>query len=364
VALTAVVLVAVGANPLQAQLRTAIADLSPARADQIDRIFAPLAGPNSPGYAVGVIQRGKLIYARGFGSANLDHRIPITPASVFNTASLAKQFTAAAIAILVRRGQISLEDPVRRFIPEMPAYPQPLLIKHLVYMTSGLREYYSVPRPSGRDWDRDHFTVAEAIAATLSQPSLAFRPGERWAYSNVSYMLLAEIVARVSGMRFSEFADREIFRPLGMTSTHVNDDLSRIVPRRVTGYNERQGGGYRQELRRSPHYGGSGLFTTVEDLARWDRSFETHVLGGTELTTLLLRTEKFEHAKANDAFGLVWGEYRGRRTLWYEGGDLGFSAYMVRLPDDRNTVIVLSNLGTGQAAAQGRKILDLLLPPG
>jgi CubicO group peptidase (beta-lactamase class C family) len=147
-----------------------------------------------------------------------------------------------------------------------------------------------------------------------------------------------------------------------MTSTHVNDDLGRVVPRRVTGYNEVSRGVYRQEIRRAPHYGGSGLFTTVEDLARWDASFETNALGGPRLTALLLRTERFDHPKANDAFGLVWGQHRGRRTLWYEGGDAGFSAYMIRLPDDRLSVIVLSNLGTGQAAATGKRVLDVLLP--
>ena len=120
-------------------------------------------------------------------------------------------------------------------------------------------------------------------------------------------------------------------------------------------------GSYRQEIRRSPHFGGSGLFTSVEDLARRSRSLETHSLGGPELTALLLSTMKFQHDKTNDAFSLVWGNHRGHRTPWYEGGDLGFSSYMVRLPDDEVTVIVLSNLGTGRAADHARRVLDVLL---
>jgi CubicO group peptidase (beta-lactamase class C family) len=140
--------------------------------------------------------------------------------------------------------------------------------------------------------------------------------------------------------------------------------LTALHAERVTGRNEREGGGYRREIRRAPHYGGSGVFTSVEDLARWDASFETHVLGGRELTALLVSTRRFEHSKANDAFGLAWGDFRGRRTSWYEDGELGFSSYMVRLPDHRLTVIVLSNLGTGAAADHARRVQELLVPEG
>lgn len=316
---------------------------------------------DSPGYAVGIVHRGELVYFRGYGSADLDHGIPITAATAFNVASLSKQFTAASVGILVRRGLVSLEDEVRRHLPDFPAYREQVRIKHLVYMTSGLPEYYTLPRPGGRNWDTDYFTNADAIAAVLRQRELAFAPGTRWAYSNTNYMLLAEIVRRVSGLSLAEFAQREIFGPLGMTSTHFNDDLGRVVPRRATGYNSGPDGTYRREPRHAPHFGGSGLFTTIEDLVRWNGSFETHKLGGPELTSLLLSTMKFAHPKSNDAFGLVWGEHGGRRTLWYEGGDRGFSSYMVRFPDDRLTVIVLSNLGTGRAAEHAGKIVDVLL---
>jgi CubicO group peptidase (beta-lactamase class C family) len=346
--------------------RVAIAQSSgiPARIDSvgINRLFAAWDRRDAPGYAVGIIRGDRLVYARGFGSADLDYQVPITSRTTFNVASLSKQFTAACIAILVRRGQVSLDDEVRRYITGFPAYPQPVRIKHLIYMTSGLPEYYEQPRPGGRTWDLDYFTVDDAIRASLDRRTLLFEPGSRWAYSNVNYMLLAEIVRKVSGLRLADFARREIFAPLGMNDSRFNDDLGAIIPNRATGYNVRDDGSYRQEVRRSPHYGGSGLFTTVEDLARWNRSFTTHQLGGPGLTALLLSTMKFEHDKANDAFGLVWGTFRGRRTIWYEGGDLGFSSYMVRLPDDQLSVIVLSNLGTGRAVDQAKKVLEILIP--
>ena len=228
-------------------------------------------------------------------------------------------------------------------------------------MTSGIPEYYQLERPGGRSWGGDYFTVADAIAASLAQDALEFEPGSAWAYSNVNYMLLTEIVARVSGLTFSEFARTRIFERLGMSSTHFNDDVTAIVQNRVTGYNFRDGGGFHQHPRTSPHYGGSGLFTTVEDLAIWNNSFLDHSLGGPELTDLLLSTIKFDHDKSNDAFGLVWGDYNGHRTLWYEGGDTGFSSYMVRFPDDDFTVIVLSNIGTGWAAGKANDVIGLFV---
>ena len=162
-------------------------------------------------------------------------------------------------------------------------------------------------------------------------------------------------------MSFAEFARRNIFEPLGMRNTRFDGDVTRVVPLRAVGYNPREGGGFHKHDRVSPHYGGSGLHTTIEDLFLWDQSFYTHKLGGIELTTLLESTMRFEHPKANDAFGLVWGEYRGLKNLWYEGGDLGFSSYMARFPSERFTIIVLSNLGNGNAQEKARQILDLVI---
>jgi CubicO group peptidase (beta-lactamase class C family) len=328
---------------------------------EIDAVYADVDGLDRPGYAVGVVRDGSLWYAKGFGAANLDYRTPIMPTSVFNVASLSKQFTGASLAILIRRGRVSLTDEVRKHLPEFPDRFGPVRLEHLVYMTSGLSEYYGLPRPGGRDWNLDQFTVKDAIAAVFAQSALDFEPGTKWAYSNINYMLIAEVVARVSGMPFSEFVRREIFEPLGMADTHVNDDLGRVVPNRVTGYNRLAEGGFRQEIRRSPHFGGSGVFTTVVDLAKWDQSLRDHRLGGPELTALLFSTRRFRHDKANDAFGLVWGEFERRRSLWYEGGDLGFSSYMAHLPDDGVTVIVLSNLGTGRAADRASAALRAVL---
>lgn len=329
-------------------------------AELIRSAFSDFRAPSNPGYAIGIIQRGELAFAEGFGGANLDYGIDITPQSVFNVASLSKQFTAAALALLILDGEVSLTEPVSNYVRGFPEAWESVRVEHLVYMTSGIPEYYRQKRPGGLNWGPDYFTVDDAIEASLSAPALEFEPGTEWAYSNINYMLIARIVANVSQQSFAAFLADRIFSPLGMTDTHVNDDVTRVVPNRAIGYNLRDGGGYSHHNRVSPHYGGSGVFTTVEDLTKWDSVFYTHALAGPRFTDLMLSTRSFQHDKANDAFGLVWGKYQGHDTLWYEGGDLGFSAYMVRIPSRELTVVVLSNLGTGRAADKARSVLDIL----
>lgn len=334
------------------------------RAAEIDSLFADYDREDGPGFAVGVIQEGALVYAKGFGIANLDYDIPITSQTVFNLASISKQFTAACLALLIQEGKVSLDDEVRRHIAEFPENWGPVQVKHLVYMTSGIADYYRLERPGGKDWNRDYFTVDDAIAVALSQSELEYKPGTEWSYSNLNYMLMAEIVERVSGMPFSTYARIHLFEPLGMSNTLVNDDSYTVIPQRAIGYNPREEGGYYHINRHSPHYGGSGVFSTIEDLYRWDQSFYSHALGGEDLTALLLSTMRFEHDKTNDAFGLVWGDYNGFPMLWYSGGDAGFSSYMVRFPGQKMTVIVLANFvpadGYGLAQPKAIEMLDVL----
>ena len=231
-------------------------------------------------------------------------------------------------------------------------------------MTSGLQEYYRIERPGGRDWYNDYFTVDDAIEASLNQASLEFEPGTAWSYSNVNYMLMAEIVERVSGESFSEFAHNQLFEPLGMHNTHVNDDVYRVIKQRAIGYNPREGGGYYHFHRHSPHYGGSGVHSTINDLYKWDRNFYTHQLAGEAFTEMMLQTMKFEHNKTNDAMGLAWGDFNGLPMLWYEGGDSGFSSYMVRFPEHELTVVALANFvpadGRGLAPSKTIDILEVL----
>jgi CubicO group peptidase (beta-lactamase class C family) len=342
----------------------------------IDRLFAQ--PPNSPGYAVALIRGGEFAFSRGYGLANLDDGIPITPKTSFHLASLSKQFTAAAIALLILDHKIALSDPVARYIPEVAKYGQGLRIEHLVYMTSGIHEYTDVPRESRMPWMAFfYFTRDEAIAAALRSERLEFAPGTQWAYRNSNYMLLTKIVEVVSHQSFGAFMRDRVFGPLGMSHSEINDDSTEVIPHRATGYALRSdprvlkefagagvsikpGDGWARLVRVAPHFGGSGVFTTLEDLLLWDRNWYTAGLAGPQFTKLMNTRMKFEDDKDNDAFGLVWRSLYGLSMLDYSGGDTDASTYMARFPEQHFTIICLSNMPLGDAEGKAHAVLELL----
>jgi CubicO group peptidase (beta-lactamase class C family) len=347
----------------------------------IDAVFADFNRPDTPGYAIGVVDHGELVFAKGYGQANLDDGIPITPKTVFHLASLSKQFTGAALALMILDGRVSLDDPVSKYIPEAKKFGPGLLVKHLVYMTSGIPDYGTLPRKSGDPWfSAFYFTRDEAIATSLSAPSLLWAPGSKWSYSNVNYMLLTRIVEQVSGRPFGEVLQTRVFDPLGMSSTHLDDDTTVVVPHRAIGYAPRSpeivtaaakvgvvlrsGPGYARMMRNSPHFGGSGVFTSLEDLAKWDANWTNPKVGGPAFTALMQSRMKFQHDKDNDAFGLVFGERAGRTMIWYSGEDLDASTYMARFPASGVTVFCLSNMLTGDCEGRAGKVIDALIKAG
>ena len=345
-----------------------VTQLSNTQIGKIDQLFSSFDAEDSPGYAIGVYKEGKALYERGYGIANLDYDIPISAQSVFNVASVSKQFTAACIALLILDGQLSLEDNAADFIPELKKYPHEIKIKHLIYMCSGLKEYYTLPRATGLDWNPAHyFTIDTAITVVLNEADLAYRPGSNRSYSNINYMLLARIVEKISGMRFDEFAHKRIFEPLKMNNTHFNVDETQVVKNRVIGYNYRnqeegKKAGFHHHVRNSPHYGGSGLHTTVEDLAKWNANFfSKEKLGGKAFYDLMHQTMKFEFERNNEGFGLGINKYKGLDLVQYDGGDQGFSSYVGRFPEEGLTFVCLSNLGTGNCWRFGHQMIDIVL---
>jgi CubicO group peptidase (beta-lactamase class C family) len=342
----------------------------------IDQVFSQ--APNSPGYAVALIKNGEFALAKGYGLANLDDNIPITPETSFHLASLSKQFTDAAIALLILDGKIALSDPVAKYLPEVAKYGNSLRIEHLVYMTSGLHEYTDQPRGNGVPWMTFYyFTRDEAITAALRPDQLEFVPGTKWAYRNINYMLLTKIVEVVSHQSFTAFMHDRIFVPLGMSHSEINDDSTEVIPHRATGYALRSdprvlkefaqvgvtikpGDGWVRLVRVAPHFGGSGVFTTLDDLLLWDRNWYSETVGGPKFTELMNSRVKFEHDKENDAFGLVWRTLYGHPMLDYSGGDTDASTYMARFPEEHFTIICLSNMPLGDAEDKARTVLDLL----
>ena len=347
--------------------------------DSIDALFAMPQGEITPGYALGIIKDGDLVFAKGYGFANLEDATPIATDTALHIASLSKQFTGAAVALSILDGLVALEDSIARYLPEFATFATDVCVKHLIYMTSGLPEYTSIPRASGLPWFSPYrFTTAEAIATVAAARHTEFAPGTRWAYSNTNYMLLTEIVSRVQGVTFGRFVKERVFSPLGMASSLVDDDGLSLIPKRAIGYAPKtpdivrdlgsvgisvgEESSYWLRMNRvSPHYGGSGVFTTIEDWLRWDKNWTSHQLAGPQFTDLMHSRMRFDHPKDNDAFGLVFGDYAERTRIWYSGGDLDASSYVARFPDQRLTVCCLSNNPAGQTEQRVTSLLGVLV---
>ena len=329
--------------------------------EKVDRLFAQWDKPDSPGCALGVIKDGKLVYKRGYGSANLDYNAPLSPESVFYIASTSKQFTAASILLLVQRGAISLDDDIRKYFPELPKYEAPITVKHLGRHTSGVRDYLELMVMTGRKPD-EPLSNEEAVELIARQKGLNFKPGEKFLYSNSNYVLLAEIVRRASGKSLREFADENIFRPLGMANAHFNDDRTAVVKNRVISYAPISGGRFRQFVNTIEAMGDGNLLTTIEDLAKWDQNFYDNKVGGEIFgQQMLTRTKLNSGEEFPYGFGLVNEEYRGSKAASHSGAYMGFRTEMIRFPEQRFTAICLCNVSTANPSALAKQVADLYL---
>jgi CubicO group peptidase (beta-lactamase class C family) len=330
-------------------------------AARVDALMAPWDRPGSPGAAIALVRDGEVVYARGYGLANLEYGIPITPASVFHIASISKQFTAFAIGLLAQQGKLSLDDDIRRHLPEVPDFGATITIRHLIHHTSGLRDQWELLAMAG--WRLDDVITREHILKMVEhQQELNFAPGTEHLYSNTGYTLLAEIVARVSGQSFPEFAEERIFRPLGMTRTHFHDDHQRVVPGRAYSYSPDRAAGWRYMPLNYANVGATSLFTTVEDLAKWDRNFFTGEVGGAGLLEEMLTRGRLRNGRSLPyAHGLMWGNYRSLITLGHTGADAGYRTAYLRFPEQRFSVIVLSNLSTFNPVRLAQQIADVSL---
>jgi CubicO group peptidase (beta-lactamase class C family) len=306
------------------------------------------------------VQEGKVIYARGYGRASLEYAAPITPQTIFHVASISKQFTAFAIALLADEGALSLDDDVRSHLPDVPDFDSPITLRHLVHHTSGLRDQWELLTLAGWRWD-DVITTADILDLVSHQRELNFRPGDEYAYCNTGYTLLAEVIARASGLSFRAFCAERIFKPLGMQSTHFHDDHTEIVPNRAYSYDPHEGG-YRHAVLSYATAGATSLFTTVEDLARWSVNLLDGAVGG---PAVLMQIQ--ERGVLNDgtllpyAFGLMISDRHGQRIIEHAGGDAGFRAHFLLYPDRQLAVIVLANIGNFDPVGTAHAIADRFL---
>jgi CubicO group peptidase (beta-lactamase class C family) len=355
---TLVAIVTLSTGPLWADTSA-----NPAANPAIDAIFADYDKPGTPGCALGVIQDGEFLYRHAYGMANLDYGIPIESATVFDSGSVGKQFTAAAVALLAESGAIKLDDPLSKYFPEFPAWANEVNIYQLIYHTSGIRDYLTLAMLAGKGEDADYYTDAWALRALARQQETNFPPGSQHLYSNSGYFLLAHLVKRVSGQSLREYAKKNLFDPLGMKVTHFHDDQSEIEPHRATGYAPTDDG-FQQSMTTLEMVGDGGVYNTIDELLFWDRNFYNNRLGkgGPELIELLTTPGKLNDGTVlNYAFGLGIDDYRGQRVVEHGGAFVGYRAQTLRFPELGFGVVVLCNRADADPGQFAMAVADVLL---
>jgi CubicO group peptidase (beta-lactamase class C family) len=337
--------------------------LSPDQAAQVDKVFEKYNRTDSPGCAVGVYKDGTILYKHGYGMANLNDDVTITPQTVFHVASMSKQFTAASILLLQQQGKLSIDDDVHKYIPELPDFGEHITLRHLMHHTSGMRDQWSLLELAGWRYSQDLITDDDVMSVLVHQKALNFKPGEKYMYSNTGFTLLAIVVKRVSGTSFREFTDKNIFQPLGMIHTHFRDDHEEVIKHDALGYDQDgDGKPYRMSLTNFDTAGATSLHTTVEDLQLWDENFYHPRIGAPGLIDLMLHRDKLNNGELQHyASGLAIGKYKGLPTVGHGGADAGYRSNIVRFPDQHFGVSVLCNFGSTDPTELSNKVADILL---
>jgi len=331
---------------------------------EVDSIFAEWTQPETPGCALGIIKDGKLVYAKGYGSADLEHDIDITPSSVFYIGSVSKQFVTFCILLLEEQGKLDLDDKIQKYLPDFPEYEAPLTIRHFIHHTSGVRDYLTLMYLKGKNY-LDNLDVDEVYELIKRQKELNFTPGEKYLYSNSCYFMLAMIVEKASGKSIREFAKENIFEPLGMKNTLFYDDNTDLIKNRVFSYQRKiDGEGFDNLIMRFDLVGSGGVYSNIEDLYLWDQNFYHNKLGkgGQDIIEKMHKEGLLNNGKSSGyAFALNNGTYKGLRTVSHGGALAGYRAELLRFPEEEFSVVILANRADANPTGRAYKVADIVL---
>ncbi len=331
-------------------------------AKKADEFLSQWDKNDMPGCSVGAVKDGRLVYKRAFGMANLDYNVPNTTSTLFNLASVSKPFTAASIALLAQQGKLSLDDDIRKYVPEIPKYDETITIRHLIHHTSGIRDYQGLVFFGGLGTDNAY--SPKAILNILArQKNISFKPGAKHQYSNSGYFLMGIIVERVSGKSLRAFAEENIFKPLGMKNTRFYDNRFEVIKNRASGYRIGSGNTIRARSSLYDLVGAGGLLSTVEDLYLWDQNFYEPKVGNKELISLLTMPGTLNSGEKMDyAFGLWRNEHKGLSVIQHSGNMAsGYRAQIVSFPEQKFTVIALCNNTAIFSSVIVEKLADIYL---
>lgn len=327
---------------------------------EIDELVAAMIPGGSAGVTVAVAENDQVLFSKGYGFANPEYEVPNSTKTIFHVASVSKQFTAFAIALLADQGKISLDDDIRKYLPELHDFGHKITIKHLVHHTSGLRDQWNLLALAGWRLD-DVITRSQVLRLIGHQDELNFNPGEEFSYCNTGYTLMGEIVSRVSGKSFAEWCSDNIFKPLEMNNTLFYDDHEKIVKGRAYSFQDSPDG-LKKSVLSYANAGATSLFTTAEDLTKWSNNFYTMKVGSAKV---MKQMEERGVLNKGDTLSYAFGQdistYRGVKTIAHSGGDAGYRSYLLRFPDQKYSIAVLSNLGSFNPGELAQKIADIYL---
>ena len=339
-------------SPLQAQDKQ----------EKVDRIFAAYEKAGSPGCALGVIQDGNFVYRKGYGMGSIELSVPLSSQSVFYMGSVSKQFTAASVVLAAEQGFLSLDDDVRKYIPELPDYGRSITLRQMLHHTSGLRDFLTLFELSGRDVAAIH-SEAEIIGMISRQKNLNNIPGDEWLYSNTNYYLLGVVIHRATKKSLNEFATDNIFKPLGMTHTRFYDDHTLVLPGRIAAYDPGSDGKFVVDW--STQYdivGAGGLMSSVDDVLLWDKNFYENKLGkGTLLKEMQTKGVLNSGKEISYALGLVIDKYRGLPTVEHNGALYGYRTALLRFPEQQFSVVCLCNVSSASTDSLAHQVADVYL---
>ena len=328
---------------------------------KIDNLFAEWNTPNSPGCAIGIIRNDSVIYAKGYGMADLEHAIPLTPATIFYMCSLSKQFTGFSAVLLARQGKIKLDEDVHTYLPWAPDVGKKITVRNLLNHTSGIRDDISLAAISGLGYD-GMLTQELALNILKKQRSLNFPPGEQYSYSNSNFVLLSEIVKTVSGKSFRTFTDSAIFKPLGMQHSRFQDNYTELVQSRAFSYEPLDSSHFANDFQNVYTLGDGGLFTNINDMAKWVANFYNPIAGDSKDINQLTENGKLNNGKKLDyALGIASVKYKGWREFEHSGGLAGYRTFISVFPDLKMGFLVFSNVGNFDSYSKTHEIANLFI---
>ena len=336
------------------------AQLSEIQTKKIDSLYIDWTKSNHPGGAIGIMQNGKVIYSKVFGLASLEYQVPNTTETIFNIGSVSKQFTAMGIVLLHERGLLSIDDDIHKYLPDMPDFGHTITIRHMLHHTSGMRSLHAMLGLAG--WrDDDSRTNEDLYRFMLKQKDLNFMPGDEYLYCNTGYMLMVNIIENVTKEKFPKWMKTNVFEPLGMSNTYVEDRYDRIVPNNATSYYS-TGEGFFRAVEYWGYVGSGNVHSTTADLLIWLQNFSTPSTNWSSAFEMLKTTDELNDGSENNyAFGVIIDEVKGYQKIQHGGAIGGFRAYASTYPEEQLSIAVLTNFSSSNPGSIEPNIAGILL---